>query len=110
MNDTKQAMLDGSGAMCANKPAGMAALGTMDVGFVGRVEAVQSTGDAHGLTADEMERRLIELGFVEGARVAVLHEGLFGRDPIAVRVEGITVALRRREAMMILVRPAGEAP
>ena len=51
----------------------------------------------------ELERRLLELGFVEGARVELLHEGLFGRDPIAVRVNGATVALRRREAMAILV-------
>jgi ferrous iron transport protein A len=50
-----------------------------------------------------MERRLIELGFTEGATVEVLHEGFFGRDPIAVRVNDATVALRRREAMAILV-------
>jgi Fe2+ transport system protein FeoA len=53
----------------------------------------------------ELERRLIELGFVEGARVEILHEGLFGRDPIAVRVNEATVALRRREAASILVEP-----
>jgi ferrous iron transport protein A len=58
-----------------------------------------------GLSAAELERRLIELGFVEGARVEVLHEGLFGRDPIAVRVNEATVALRRREAASILVEP-----
>jgi ferrous iron transport protein A len=32
-----------------------------------------------------------------------MHEGAFGRDPIAVRVDHATVALRRREAMSILV-------
>ena len=58
-----------------------------------------------GLSAAELERRLIELGFVEGARVELLHEGLFGRDPIAVRVNEATVALRRREAASILVEP-----
>jgi ferrous iron transport protein A len=46
---------------------------------------------------------LIELGFVEGASVEILHEGAIGRDPIAVRVDSATVALRRREAMAILV-------
>ena len=46
---------------------------------------------------------MIELGFVEGASVEILHEGLFGRDPIAVRVNDNTVALRRREAMAIVV-------
>ena len=33
---------------------------------------------------------------------------LLGRDPIAVRVDGVTVALRRREAMAIIVTPAAE--
>ena len=51
----------------------------------------------------ELESRLIELGFVEGARVKVLHEGIVGRDPIAVRVENVTIAVRRREAMAIIV-------
>jgi ferrous iron transport protein A len=51
----------------------------------------------------ELERRLIELGFVEGATVELLHQGLFGRDPIAVRVAEGTIALRRREAMAIIV-------
>ena len=34
----------------------------------------------------------------------VLHEGLFGRDPLAVRVDDTRVALRRREAADILLR------
>ena len=41
---------------------------------------------AHGVSAAELERRLLELGFVEGASVEVLHEGPVGRDPIARRV------------------------
>jgi Fe2+ transport system protein FeoA len=63
------------------------------------------SANAHGLPAEELERRLIELGFVEGARVELLHEGLFGRDPIAVRVNEATVALRRWGAASILVEP-----
>ncbi len=51
----------------------------------------------------ELETRLIEMGFVEGARIEVLHEGLVGRDPIAVRVENVTIAVRRREAMAVMV-------
>jgi len=58
-------------------------------------------GDEH---AAELERRLLELGFVEGARVELLHEGLFGRNPIAVRVDDMRVALRRQEAASISVR------
>jgi ferrous iron transport protein A len=80
-------------------------LGAAPVGMAGRIRAVRVEGNEHGLSADELERRLIELGFVEGARVQILHEGLFGRDPIAVRVNEATVALRRREAASILVEP-----
>ncbi|PTV97203.1 ferrous iron transport protein A [Rhodobacter aestuarii] len=78
-------------------------LGTLHRGFSGHVFHILATEHSACLPADEMERRLIELGFVEGAKVTILHEGLFGRDPIAVRVNGTTVALRRREAMAILV-------
>lgn len=56
-----------------------------------------------GLLGGELERRLIEIGFVEGAQVQVLHQGLIKRDPIAVRVDDHVVALRRREANAIQV-------
>ena len=56
-----------------------------------------------GVSAAEIERRLLELGIVEGADVQVLHEGPIGRDPIAVRVNGTTIALRRREAMPVIM-------
>jgi len=62
------------------------------------------TGADEAVVADELERRLLEMGFVEGARIEVLHEGLFGRDPIAVRVDDTRVALRRREAGAVTVR------
>ena len=52
----------------------------------------------------ELERRLLELGFVEGAEVELLHEGLFGRDPIALKVDDMRVALRRREAASLIIR------
>ncbi len=52
----------------------------------------------------ELERRLLELGFVEGARIELLHEGLFGRDPIALKVDDMRVALRRHEAASLTVR------
>ena len=54
----------------------------------------------------ELERRLLELGLVEGANVELLHEGLFGRDPIAVKVDDMRVALRRQEAASLTVRLA----
>ena len=79
-------------------------LGRARPGFRGRVEAIQVADGMHGPPVAELESRLIELGFIEGASVEVLHEGPFG-DPIAVRVNGATIALRRREAMAIIATP-----
>ena len=79
------------------------ALGDAAVGFRGRIHELVVQGSRTGLPGPELERRLIELGFVEGADVELLHQGLFGGDPIAVRVAHTTVALRRLEAMSILV-------
>jgi ferrous iron transport protein A len=77
-------------------------LGLAHRGFRGTIGAI-AAADSNGIAAAEIERRLLELGFVEGARVEILHEGPLGRDPIAVRVNNTTIALRRREAMAILV-------
>lgn len=78
-------------------------LGHAPRGFRGHIEAIEVTNGVSGLPVGELERRLIELGFTEGAHIEILHEGAFGRDPIAVRVDNVTVALRRREAMAIRV-------
>ena len=78
-------------------------LGHAPRGFRGRIDVVQVSDETSGLPAPELETRLVELGFTEGALVEILHEGLFGRDPIAVRINDATVALRRREAMAIFV-------
>jgi len=37
--------------------------------------------------------------------VEIVHEGFIGRDPIAVRLDDMWVALRRREAEAIFVCP-----
>ena len=79
------------------------ALGLAQRGFRGRITVISVSPEASDLPVGELERRLIELGFTEGAQVEILHEGLFGRDPIAVRVNDATVAIRRREAMAIIV-------
>ena len=78
-------------------------LGQANRGFCGRINAIHVGEEMHGRHASEIESRLIELGFVEGAEIKILHEGPIGRDPIAVRINGATIALRRREAMAILV-------
>jgi ferrous iron transport protein A len=78
-------------------------LGLAKPGYSGVIQHLAAGDASSALSAIELESRLIELGFVEGARVEVLHEGIVGRDPIAVRVENVTFAVRRREAMAIIV-------
>ncbi|MFZ9596110.1 MAG: FeoA family protein [Bdellovibrionia bacterium] len=60
-------------------------------------------------TPHERVNRLLEMGFVEGSWVEVLHEAPFGGDPIVVRVRGALVALRRAEASMIWVEWSEES-
>jgi len=55
---------------------------------------------------DELERRLLEMGFVEGAQFQIIQEGLVGRDPIALKLDDMRVALRRRDARAVLVERA----
>jgi len=78
-------------------------LGLARPGYAGVIQHLSVSGAGSALADEELESRLIELGFVEGAKVEILHEGIVGRDPIAVRVENVTIALRRREAMAIIV-------
>ena len=78
-------------------------LGLARRGYSGVIQHLATSQAGSALSDAELESRLIELGFVEGARVEVLHEGIVGRDPIAVRVENVTIAVRRREAMAIFV-------
>lgn len=70
-------------------------------GVILKVAAERHAG--HGVDEAELERRLLEFGFVEGARVEVLHEGAIRRDPIAVRLDDMRVALRRRDAQDVLI-------
>jgi ferrous iron transport protein A len=78
-------------------------LGLAQRGYTGIIQHLSAGGAGSALSDVELESRLIELGFVEGAQVEILHEGIVGRDPIAVRVDNVTIAVRRREAMAIIV-------
>ena len=77
-----------------------------DRGVIVDVRAESHPGD-HGVAVDELQRRLLEFGFVEGARIEVLHEGAIWRDPIAVRLDDMRIGLRRRDAedVWILLDP-----
>jgi len=50
--------------------------------------------------------RLKHFGFDEGVMVEPLHSGPVGRDPLAVRVGRMTVAIRRTHARAVRVVPA----
>src|SRR5258707_11672871 len=73
-----------------------------DRGVIVDVRAESHAGD-HGVDVSELQRRLLEFGFVEGARIEVLHEGAIWRDPIAVRVDDMRIGIRRRDAEDIWV-------
>jgi ferrous iron transport protein A len=48
-------------------------------------------------------RRLRNLGLDEGVRIEALHGGPIGRDPLAVKIGRMTVAIRRNNAQAVLV-------
>jgi ferrous iron transport protein A len=51
----------------------------------------------------DLQRRLRELGFMEGEPVCVLRRGQPGGEPLAVRIGASTFALRRIEAACVRV-------
>ena len=75
-------------------------LDQLKVGTKARVLSIDWAG------LDEAEAcRLRHFGFDEGVAVEPLHLGPFGRDPIAIRVGRMTVAIRRRHALAVRVVP-----
>jgi ferrous iron transport protein A len=54
--------------------------------------------------AEDEGQRLRALGIDAGARISVAHRGIFvGRDPLAVEIGRMTVALRRSHARAMQV-------
>lgn len=50
-------------------------------------------------------KRLRALGIEEGATISVAHRGIFwGRDPLALRIGRMEVAIRRSHAQAVTVR------
>ena len=94
-----------AGPPVAVLPVAVTSLADGRRGFGGVIASVEARASAAGgLDAAELERRLLEMGFVEGAKVEILHEGFIGRDPICVRLDDMRVALRRRDARGVMVR------
>ena len=77
------------------------ALDLLEVGRRGRVVSI----DWDSLETAEANR-LRHFGFDEGVMVEPLHLGPLGRDPIAIRVGRMTVAIRRAHARAVRVTPA----
>lgn len=76
-------------------------LGLMKPGNTGVVSEITADANDESFMIAE---RLREMGFGEGLKVEVRHDSPFGRDPMAVRVGGMLVALRRKEAAQILIK------
>jgi ferrous iron transport protein A len=52
-------------------------------------------------------RKLRNLGFDEGVAIEALYGAPFGRDPLAVRIGRMQIALRRAQARVIAVTTGG---
>ena len=76
-------------------------LDTLRCGQTARIAAVDWTA-----LAEDEGRRLRALGIDVGATVTLAHRGVFGgRDPLALTVGRMTVALRRAHAQAMTVEP-----
>jgi len=80
-------------------PALPVPLGELPVGSRARVAEVRGGG--------KHQRRMLDMGFVPGAGVAVIRKAPLG-DPIEYRIKGTAVALRREDADTVLVGELGD--
>ncbi|MBV9929651.1 MAG: ferrous iron transport protein A [Alphaproteobacteria bacterium] len=67
------------------------------------------TGIDWSRLSDGDANRLRNLGFDEGVDVEALHGAPFGRDPLAVRIGRMMVAMRRAQAEAVSVETIGGA-
>lgn len=80
-------------------------LDQLPIGTLARIASV----DWSALVAEEAQR-LRALGLDEGAQVTLAYRGVFaGRDPLAVEIGRMTVAIRRVHALAMTVEPVSEA-
>jgi ferrous iron transport protein A len=69
-------------------------------------QAARITAVHWDVLVEEEARRLRALGIDDGAKVRVAHRGVFGgRDPIALAIGRMTVAVRRAHAAAMEVEP-----
>lgn len=55
-----------------------------------------------GFTDEILSLKLLEMGCLPGIEVVLTHQAPFG-DPIAIKVSGYTLSMRREEAATILI-------
>lgn len=70
-------------------------LGSLSPGQKGTIKSVSGEAD--------ISRRILEMGFVEGVRFEIAYQAPYSGDPIAVKIRGALIALRRNEANLIEV-------
>ncbi len=73
----------------------------LKTGQIASVVKITETG-AHAAEA----QRLREMGFDEGVEIELLHRGLFGGCPIALRVGSNVIALRKIASRLLEVSTA----
>ncbi len=78
----------------------MLSLDLLKVGTKARILSIDWSALDHAESC-----RLRHFGFDEGVTVEPLHLGPFGRDPLAIRVGRMTVAIRRKHAGAVRVLP-----
>lgn len=72
----------------------LVSLREMKVGDKGRIAKVEATG--------EVNQRIRDMGLIPGAPIAVVGKAPL-RDPVALRIFGVTISLRNKEADYIQV-------
>lgn len=72
----------------------------MQVGQEGKIATVEALG--------EMNRRIRDMGLIPGTTVSVVGRAPL-KDPVALRLSGVTISLRNSEADYIKVDVSGAA-
>ena len=82
----------------------LTSLNKNESGIIRKIDESQMSKKT-GAEVGDLEARLLEMGFIEGVMLTVLHFGIWGRDPIALRINNSNsiIALRKNEASTIFL-------
>ena len=95
-------------AVVASRNPEPVSLANLRKGASGVVSSVLESGSSgsEDLAGTAIRRRLAEVGFVAGETIEVIETVWPGGDPMAVRIGSSVFALRRREALAVMVQLA----